>query len=506
MGELQHRAVAGSVWTAIHTIVSTPVSFAANLAVARLLGPVGYGLMAVYTLAYFLGLKVSEAGYNGATNNWGAAAEARGNRDDATRLIRQAVGWQLLVEVPVLGMIVLAISWGHSVVIIASLLVAVVTGAALSGLGHAILVENRTAVAARLTMISNLVLQAIVVLVAFRTRDPLAVFAARTLVSALTTVLLLIPLDRSRRWLVLKPLLPRNMPTGFWKFAGISTVTALVAALAVSRTEVFVLDVFHDRATVGYFALAYGLASQLTNPIDAVITPLGIGILGLVSTSPQRAGAALLRATRYTAAGSGVLTAIALPVVTVLIPVLYGRAYDPVMPIVIPLGIASCLMSLHNPLMSFVSARRRADVELRATLTALVVDAALSFALIPVVGVWGAVVANILGGLANLPLLLSFELKIQHTPLAAFVGSTVNWLVSLPAAGVAVGSALLVGHGPIVEAAVGGAVGTVAFVGAVRLARGGFGRDDREGLLESVPAALRPPIRLGFALLGTGRP
>ena len=504
--ELQRRAVSGSVWTSVHTVFSTPVNFAANLVVARLLGPAGYGVVAVYTLAYVLGLKASEAGYNGATGNWGTAAEASGDRDGATRLIRQGVGWQLLVEVPVLGAIVLAISWGHSPVIIASLLVAVVVGAALSGIGHAILVENRTAAAARLTMISNLALQGVVVLVALRTRDPLAVFAARTLFTALMAVLLLLPLDRSRRWLVLKPLLPRHMPDGFWKFAGITTVTALVAALAVSRTEVFVLDIFHDRAMVGYFALAYGLASQLTNPIDAVILPLGIGILGLVTTSPHRAGAVLLRATRYTAAGSGVLTAIALPVVTVLVPVLYGRAYDPVMPIVIPLGIASCLVSLHNPLMSFVSARRRADVVLRAMLVALVVDGALSFALIPVIGVWGAVAANILGGLANLPLLLSFELTIQHTPLASFLGSTVDWLVSLPAAGVAVGSALLVGHGPWVEAAVGGAVGTAAFVAAIRLVGGGFADDDLAGFLASVPAALRRPIRLGFALLGTGRP
>jgi len=504
--ELQHRAVSGSVWTSVHTVFSTPVNFAANLVVARLLGPAGYGVVAIYTLAYVLGLKASEAGYNGATGNWGTAAEARGDRDGATRLIRQGVGWQLLVEVPVLGAIVLVISWGHSPVIIASLLVAVVVGAALSGLGHAILVENRTAAAARLTMISNLVLQAVVVLVALRTRDPLAVFAARTLFTALMAVLLFLPLDRSRRWLVLKPLLPRHMPEGFWKFAGINTVSALVAALAVSRTEVFVLDIFHDGAMVGYFALAYGLASQLTNPIDAVILPLGIGILGLVTTAPHRAGAVLLRATRYTAAGSGVLTAIALPVVTVLVPVLYGRAYDPVMPIVIPLGIASCLVSLHNPLMSFVSARRRADVELRAMLVALVVDGALSFALIPVIGVWGAVVANILGGLASLPLLLSFELPIQHTSLTAFLGSTVDWLVSLPAAGIAVGSALLVGHGPWVEAAVGGTVGAVAFVVAVRLVRGGFTEEDLGGFLTSVPAALRRPIRLGFTLLGTGRP
>jgi len=504
--ELQRRAVSGSVWTAVHTVFSTPVNFAANLVIARVLGPTGYGIVAIYSLAYVLGATASEAGNDGATCNWGAAAEARGDRDEATRLIRQGLGWQLLVEVPVLAAIVIAISWGHSPAIGASLLVAVVVGAALSGLGHAIFVENRTAAMARITMMSNLVLQVVVVVVALKTRDPLAVFAARTLVTALMAALSFIPLGRSRGWQVLKPLVPRDMPDGFWKYVGITTVTALVAALVVSRTEVFVLGVFHDGAVIGYFAVGYGLASQLTNPIDAVILPLGIGIFGLVSTSPQRAGAVLLRATRYTAAGSGVLTAIALPVVTVLVPVLYGRAYDPVMPIVIPLGIASCMVSLHNPLMSFVTARRRADVVLRAMVVALMVDGALSFALIPVIGVWGAVVANILGGLANLPILLTFELRIQDTSVATFLGSTVAWLVSIPAAGIAVGTAVLVGHGPFAEAAAGAAAGTVAFVSAVRLVGGGFAEDDREGFLTSVPAVMRRPIRAGFTVLGPGRP
>lgn len=503
--ELQRRAVNGSVWTAVETVLSLPVNFAANLVVARLLGPTGYGVVAIYTLAYVLGTKASEAGYNGATGNWGTAAEARGDHDQATRLIRQGVGWHLLVEVPILGAIVLAISWGHSPAIVASLLVAVVAGAALSGLRFAIFVENRTAAAARITMVSNVVLQAVVVSVAFKTRDPLAVFAARTLFTALMALLLFIPLGRSRGWQLLKPLAPTNMPGGFWKFAGITTVTALIAALAVSRTEVFVLDIFHDRATVGYFAVAYGLASQLTNPIDAVILPLGTGILGLVATAPNRAGAVLLRATRYTAAGSGVLTAIALPVVTMLVPVLYGRAYDPVMPIVIPLGIASCLVSMHNPLMSFVNARRRADVVLRAMVLALVVDGVLSFALIPVIGVWGAVVANILGGLAYLPMLLTFELRIQQTSAASFLGSATAWLVSIPTAGIAVGAALLVGHGPFAEAAIAAAAGTAVFVGAVRLVGGGFAEDDREGFLASVPVAIRRPIRAGLSLLGTGR-
>jgi len=504
--ELRRRAVSGSMWTAIHSVTALPINFVSHLVVARELGPAGYGTVAVYSLILVLVTKISEAGINGATAMWGTAEDASGHPEVADRLLRQDTGWQLLVEVPLLGVLMLVIGWRAGPAILIPLLISVLLGALLAGPSLAVAVENRTAAAARLTGGANTLMQVAIMVVAVRTHSPIAVWTTRVLATSLTGAIYLIPIDRRRRWLVLKPLFPRGMPVGFWSFAGFATATALVGELASSRTEVFFLALYGLRADIGYFALAFGLATQLTAPVDAVITPLGSGIIGLVATRPQRASAVLLRSTRYVAAASGVLTAVALPAITMLIPMLYGHAYRSAAPLLIPLGIASCLNSLCNPLTSFVSARRRADVVLRAGLIALGADAAAALALIPIIGVWGAVVANIIGGIGHLPSLIAFELKNQGGRLIDLVASAKAWLVSIAACIPAVAAGLVVNQlwgRPVVDAVAAGVVGGAVFVLAVRLLHAGFDREDRESFTSSGPALLRLPLRLGLSMLGT---
>ncbi len=504
--ELRRRAVSGSMWTAIHSVTALPINFVSNLVVARELGPAGYGTVAVYSLILVLVTKISEAGINGATAMWGTAEEASGHPEVADRLLRQDTGWQLLVEVPLLGILMLVVGWRYGPAILIPLLLSVLLGALLAGPSLAVAVENRTAAAARLTGGANTLMQVAIMVVAVKTHSPIAVWTTRVLATSVIGAIYLIPIDRRRRWLVLKPLFPRGMPVGFWSFAGFATATALVGELASSRTEVFFLALYGLRADIGYFALAFGLATQLTAPVDAVITPLGSGIIGLVATRPQQASAVLLRSTRYVAAASGVLTAVALPAITMLIPALYGSAYRSAAPLLIPLGIASCLNSLCNPLSSFVSARRRADVVLRAGLIALGADAVAALALIPIIGVWGAVVANIIGGIGHLPSLIAFELKNQGGRLIDLVGSAKSWLVSIGACVPAVAAGLaahqLWGRS-VVDAVAAGVVGGAVFVVAVRLLHAGFDREDRESFTASGPAFLRLPLRLGLSVLGT---
>ena len=59
-GELQRRAVAGSTWTAVHTVVSLPIAFVANAIVARSLGVSSYGHLAFLTAAHRPGLRTRE--------------------------------------------------------------------------------------------------------------------------------------------------------------------------------------------------------------------------------------------------------------------------------------------------------------------------------------------------------------------------------------------------------------------------------------------------------------
>jgi O-antigen/teichoic acid export membrane protein len=315
-------------------------------------------------------------------------------------------------------------------------------------------------------------------------------------------ILLLIPLDRARRRVVFLPMLPRQMPPGFWRFATQTTMTAVVGELSSSRDEIFVLALFGLRNAVGYFALAYGLASQLTAPVDSVLSPLSSAAIGIIATAPKRAATAFLRSMRFTAAASGVLTAMALPLLTMLIPVVYGHRYQATTNLIIPLGIASCLASLLNPVGIFVNARRRSELILKANVMALAVDAVLAFSLIPVIGVWGAVVANIVGSLAHLPILLAFEMRTQGTTVADFLKSVRSWLIALVAAGLAVSFALLAGANPWLRSGVALSVGTVVFIGGTRLFHAGFNEADRQALLRSVPRVLRGPATVGLAVMG----
>src|SRR3954451_4556109 len=75
-GELQQRALQGSMWTALHSITAAPIAFVANALVARALGPVDYGRLALLTLVVGLVLQVSDLGVTGGMVQWGAAAQA----------------------------------------------------------------------------------------------------------------------------------------------------------------------------------------------------------------------------------------------------------------------------------------------------------------------------------------------------------------------------------------------------------------------------------------------
>src|ERR1700693_2463743 len=49
--DLQRRAIAGSMWTAVHTVVTLPVAFVANAILARSLGVSSYGHLAFLSAA-----------------------------------------------------------------------------------------------------------------------------------------------------------------------------------------------------------------------------------------------------------------------------------------------------------------------------------------------------------------------------------------------------------------------------------------------------------------------
>ena len=193
--EIQRRSISGSLWTGIHTIVSVPAAFLANAVVARSLGVLDYGELALLTVTLTLAMQFANFGFSSALIQWGSAAEARGSHRDVDRLLRRSLGFHVLVELPVLVVVAAVLTRGESWWIAAAVLAGVSLPCAFSGAALSVTIENRTAAGARLAILTNLITQTAVVIVAVVTASATAVWATRTVVAGLTVGLTLLLLS-----------------------------------------------------------------------------------------------------------------------------------------------------------------------------------------------------------------------------------------------------------------------------------------------------------------------
>jgi O-antigen/teichoic acid export membrane protein len=394
--DLQTRAVRGSLWTILHVAISTPVAVAANALVARSLGVVNYGSLAVLTLAAALALSISDLGVTEATVQWGAAAHSKGNRQFVAELLQKALGFHLLVQLPVVAVVLAVVARGENLPLLGALLGGTMISVCLSSVGLAIGIENKTAGAAKVAIVNNLVIQAAVSMVAVLSKSPILVWATRSVAANALFPAYLILLPPRMRRIVVCPAWPNRLPPGFWRFAILTSLGGLLSLLVFSRTELLVLDWAGAAAAAGLFALAFGLSAQISAPIDALLGPLNPAIAGIVATRPDLIHRTMVRVTRL----SGLLGAavvLALPLVYAVIPVLYGSQYRGAALAFVVLGASSCLQSTINPLLAFNRARHASHAMLGIYGAALVANVGPALMLIPRYGLWGAVVANTCG-------------------------------------------------------------------------------------------------------------
>ena len=498
---LQGAAASGAVWTVVHTVVSVPLAFAANAVVARALGPTGYGRLAVVTLVLGVATSLTNLGVTDAALQWGAAAHARGDSATVDGMLRRVLGFAVLVQLPLLLVTVLVVLRGSSPAAVAAALLGVALSMAVGPASLAATIESRTAGGAKITMATNVVLQAVVAAAAVLTRSPAHVWAARSAAGGLLQGAYYLLLGPARRRALARPLPPRGLPAGFWRFALLTAAGGVVGMLVFSRSELLVLDASHAAAAAGLFALAFGLSQQVTAPVDAMLNPLSPAVAGIVAAHPQRAPHTLLRSTRVAAVMAAALVAVVFPALYVALPVIYGDRFTAAADIFLPLGVASCVQSVVNPLLTFARARRRSGALLTINCVALVLDLAVAVALVPLIGVWGAVVANVAGQLAVLAPMARMECRHWSVPAAAYLRALGPFAVSVPAMLVA---ALAVpgwlGLPPAVGSVVAALAGGVAVVAGVRLTGTGIPAADLEPGLRILPGpaqrVARPVARL----------
>ena len=491
--ELQRRAISGSAWTVIHTVVSVPLAFVANAVVARSLDVAGYGHLAFLTASLALGVTFANFGFSTGVIQQGSRAEAGGRRLEADALLRRSLGFHLIVELPILLLVALALTRGDPWWIVLALIAAVVCTTVLSGGALSFTIENRTALAAQLSIALNLALQAASVMTALSTRSAAAVWAVRTLIPAVGLGVNVILLEPGRRRAALQPRFPKDLGRGFWHYALFTWASGFVALLVYSRSEVFLLALFDKPEALGLFALAFGVSQVITAPADALLHPLIPAISGVLSAWPERALAAFERSTRVSTLICGGISAAVIPTLVFAVPLIYGSSFASAAWLFVPLALVSIFQSASNPVFAFANARQRGATIFKATAAALVVDVAVAVALIPVLGAWGAVAANVLAQPVGVVWLAVTE------PLAMTHGAMGLLRLYRPFLfGAAIAGISLVVGGVVASASAGFAAGAACATGAllylavVRITRSGLTIEDRDALVGAMAKPVQP--------------
>lgn len=501
---LQHEAMRGATWTVIHTAISLPVAFVANLLLARLLGVEDYGRLAFLSVLLSVANGIIDVGMGAALVQFGSRAHAAQRVDEVRRLLSATQGFRLLFVAPFLTVVVLVFADTSLTFVLLAVVFGVWLPAALDGVLFCVAIENKSAAGAKVAIVVNLVLQVVVVGVAYAERSADAVWAARFMTGGLSILAYLVVISPAYRRTVLHPTLPRGFPEGFWRFAVPTGLAGLIGTLALSRTEVFFLTWLSTPEAVGLFALAFGLAGHVFAPADALVGPLMPALSGLHEVDRPALLPAFQRVLRASSTVIGLVCGAALPALALLVPALYGAEYADAAPVLLALGMAGAVLTAGGPVSAFTLARLSARRMLVANTLALVVDVALALALIPLVGLWGAVIANSACALTRLAYLTQAEISALGMSWGGVARSTMPALFSAPLAlglwWAGTASALP----SLVTAVLVGVAGMAVLSVAVKVTRTGLTGADRDALLRSLPRPVRRPGGLVLATM-TGR-
>jgi len=503
--QLQQRAVRGSMATAVHVLISVPISTLVSLLIARVLGPIDYGTLAYLSTASTVAVAVSELGVPTATLQWGAAASAAGRRREVESLLRGAAGHRLLIQSPLLLLFGWILLRGVPIAIPLWYIAATLITAVFAGPSLALALENRTASVAFLALATGIVVQGSVLILGITTKDPYAVWVGRLVVGSIFTIAGLAFVRRSDRRASLLPRLP-TMPRAFWRFALLMCVAGALTLLIYSRSEVFVLRMYGSNKELGWFALAFSLSQLLTTPIDAMLGPLLPASAALLANHPSYVRNAMRRAIRYSALFSGVIVACGLPMLFFIVPFAFGSAYGPVAPMFLVLGATSVFQSIFHPVNAMLTARRRAGLIVAISGAALALDIGIALAVIPWLGAWGAVLANIVGQGVSIVMFARSELRFDDIDIRECVHCMEAFGLALPPAVLALAiGRLTLPLSPISAALSALVVGGAGYVAVLRHRGKVLSPTDAEVLVRAMPGRIAPHVRRVLGVLAQPR-
>lgn len=497
---IQARAVQGAFWTGIHTLVSLPLAFGVNILLARVLGVEGYGRLAYLTTVITIATIMASLGVTTALVQFGSKAHASGQVDKVRLYLSGAQGFRLLVTGPLVTVAVLTIVQVDPWLLALAVVFGVGMPALMGNAQPALRIENRTDRVAQLAMIGNVITQGLVVAALLLVGTADAVWSARLIAVGMLLALPLISISKLYRGAVLQPRPPWRLPRYFWRFAAPTGLASVIGALTTNRLELVLLDWFADPVSMGLFGLAFGLAVHVYAPAQALVGPLVPAVSGLAEIDSASVRIAFLRTSRVSSTVGGLLVAGPLPALAILVPVIYGDAFDAASDHLVVLGLAGAALLIGSPHHAFLTARLKGYRVLWINLLVLGVNLVLALSLIPLVGIWGATIASASAMIMRTAMLSTGEAKALSIPLRTLFQSLLGVI-----AGIATSSLLWItlrtsSASPIILAMIALLVGTVTFLIALRLIKGGTTIEDVNAITKSLPRRLRTPARVAMTL------
>lgn len=503
-GELQDRAIKGVLWTLLHVAVSLPLAFAVNVLIARTLGVVDFGRLAYLTTVLGLVATVFDLGVGTGVVQFGSKAHAAGRYDEVKRILTAAQGYRVLVGFPVVATAVILLVDVDPFLMAIAIVFGVALPCALGGAGDALGIENKTAQGAQSVMIVNLATQILVVLAATTVGTADSIWAVRLIASGLGALVFLAFVARMYRRALLRPRF-RRFPPGFWKFALPAGAAGMVEAFVSSRSEVLVLTWMSATEAAGVFALAFGLSIHLFAPAQALLGPLVPAISGLREVDADSVGRALSRTLRASSTAMAPIVAAALPAFAFLVPLIYGEEFSDVPEVLLALGVSGGLLLISGPIRAFVMARLKGTWMLWMNLVSLAVSLGLMMLLVPHLGVWGAVVANVSSAAVLVGLLLATEVRAVGIGAAQVLRDVAPFLLAVVVCAASWWGTSWLAWGAVPSAVLAGLVGAVLLVGAVRLTRTGLTPEDAEAVGRALPRRVQRVFAVTFRVMTTVR-
>lgn len=397
--EIQHQAAQGSLWSFGNTIVSTPFAFVAGVLVARALGATDLGRLTVWITFTGLVNQFVNAGFSDATVQWFRSTQRHHGPEAALDILRSCTGYHWLVQAPLSGLGATGILLLSNVSIATSVAVGVLSATTMVvGTANVILTAvNQSVRAAQIGLAMNLSTTAATLVGAVTTRSPELAFLARTGVGLLLVTSILAQLPPRLRSCVYRPRLPIGMPPGMWAYSAKTAGAGLVTVLVFTRTEVLLLSVYGYKAAAAVYGIAFGLAAQVTSPLDALMAPLVPAAASLRANVQNKFEAALLRSIGLSAFAAGVVFGLLVPALVHLAPALYGREFRGVALLLVPLALVSVVQSMLHPIQAFGAAVRVPGRLLAVATAAVLIDAAVALIFVHRFRAAGATAANTAG-------------------------------------------------------------------------------------------------------------